>query len=128
MSKLLIQKTQPIELQTDKETLQGMENGLQKIVSMFDTISPYEYLETVSKANVPNPYEIKLVDQFMYKNPISPGVINVILDFCFKQYKGLNKYVLYSIGYYFSRHEIKTVMSAMECIRSKKEEFSNLSK
>ena len=56
-----------------------------KIISMFENISPYEFLKHKNKGAEPTSKDLKLVESLLFDLELTPAVVNVLIDYCLKK-------------------------------------------
>ena len=107
----LIYNKQPEYLKTPL----GSDSKLAKVIYMFENTTPYDFLRK-SYGNVePTNRDKKLIENLMQEQKISPGVINVLIDYVLKiNNKKLNKDYVEAIVGQWKRLKVETVVDAME--------------
>lgn len=85
-----------------------------KVVSMFENISPYDFLKSKNKGASPTAKDLKLVESLLVDLELTPAVVNVLLDYCLKKNnnKLTNAYVE-TIAAQWKRADLKTAEEAM---------------
>ncbi len=85
-----------------------------QIISMFENISPYDYLKRKNKGAAPTAKDLKLVESLLNDLELTPAVVNVLLDYCLKKNnnKLTNNYVE-TIASQWKREDLKTAEDAM---------------
>ncbi len=85
-----------------------------KMVYAFENISPYEYLRAKYKGAEPTSRDLKLVENLLIDQKLSPGVVNVLLAYVLKiNHQKLNKNYIETIVGQWRRLNIETVEDAM---------------
>ncbi len=85
-----------------------------KMVYAFENISPYEYLRAKYKGAEPTSRDLKLVENLLIDQKLSPGVVNVLLAYVLKiNNQKLNKNYIETIVGQWRRLNIETVEDAM---------------
>ena len=97
---------------------EGASNALAKMVYTFENVSPYEYLKGVYNGAEPTNRDKKIVESLMLNQKLSPGVVNVLIDYVLKiNNKKLNKEFIETIAGQWKRLNIETVKEAMDICR-----------
>ena len=114
----LIYKNQP-EYLRKKDT---SESNLSKMIYIFETYSPYEFLEGRNKGVKPSKAELSLLETLLIDYELTPGVVNVLIDYVLKiNDNKLTKNYCLAIAGQWKRSNIKTVEEAMKlCIKENK--------
>ncbi len=106
----IVYRTQPEYLKkaTGDTTLRG------KIITMFENISPYDFLKAKNKGAAPANKDLRLVEHLLVDLKLTPAVVNVLLDFCLRKNnnKLTNSYVE-TIAAQWKRADLKTAEEAM---------------
>lgn len=85
-----------------------------KMVYTFENISPYDYLKAKYKGAEPTSRDLKLVENLLIDQKLSPGVVNVLLAYVLKiNNQKLNKNYIETIVGQWKRLNIETVEDAM---------------
>ena len=86
-----------------------------KMVYAFENVSPYEYLKAKYKGGEPTSRDLKLVENLLIDQKLSPGVVNVLLAYVLKiNNQKLNKNYIETIVGQWKRLNIETVEDAMK--------------
>ena len=107
----LIYKNQPeyLRKQATNETKKA------KMIYQFETISPYNFLQGRNKGVKPNKNEISLLETLLIDYELTPGVVNVLIDYVLKiNDNKLTKNFCTAIAAQWKRSNIKAVEEAME--------------
>lgn len=92
-----------------------LNTNFDKMVYAFENISPYEFLKKSYNNGEPTNRDKKLVESLMIDQKLSPGVVNVLIDYVLKvNNKKLNKEFIETIAGQWKRSNIETVKEAME--------------
>ena len=107
----LIYRTQPEYL----KKASGDNSLHAQIVSMFESISPYDFLKYKNKGAIPTNKDLKLVERLLVDLELTPAVVNVLLDYCLRKNnnKLTNAYVE-TIAGQWKRADLKTAEEAMK--------------
>ena len=86
-----------------------------KLISMFENVSPYDFLKLKNKGVKPTARDLKLVEYLLLDQELSPAVVNVLIDFCLKMNnnKLANNYVQ-TIAGQWKRAGLQNAKEAME--------------
>ena len=86
-----------------------------KLVSMFENISPYDFLKLKNKGSSPTARDLKLVESLLIDLELTPAVVNVLLDYCLKKNNNkLTTAYLETIAGQWKRAGLKTAEEAMK--------------
>ncbi len=86
-----------------------------KMVYTFENITPYDFLKAKYKGAEPTTRDLKLVENLLIDQKLSPGVVNVLLAYVLKvNNQKLNKNFIESIVGQWKRLNIETVEDAMK--------------
>lgn len=107
----LIYRSQPEYLKTPA----GDNSTRGKIIQIFESINPVDFLRSKNKGVKPSSREIKLIETLMIDMELPPAVINVLLDYCLRKnnYRLTPAYVE-TIAGQWKRANLKTAGEAME--------------
>jgi len=107
----LIYRTQPEYLKTPE----GDTSNKAKIIKFFENTTPNDFLKGKNKGVNPTKYDLQTLEGLAINFELSPGVINVLVDFCLRVNDNkLTRNYIESIATSFKRKGIKTVPDAME--------------
>ena len=85
-----------------------------KMVYTFENISPYDFLRAKYKGAEPTSRDLRLVEDLLIEQKLSPGVVNVLLAYVLKiNNQKLNKNYIETIVGQWKRLNIETVEDAM---------------
>lgn len=97
---------------------QGGNTKLSQIIYTFENISPIEFLKKLYNNAEPTIRDKKIIDSLMINQRLSPGVINVLIDYSLKvNNMKLNKDFVEAIAGQWKRLNIETVKEAMDICR-----------
>lgn len=109
----IIYRTQPEHLKTPT----GDTSNKAKMIQVFENTKPYDFLKFKNNNIKPTPKELKLLEHLAVDLNLSPGVINVLIDYAIRINDGkLNQNYLDAIASSWIRKGIKTVPQAMEAL------------
>jgi len=120
---LALRKQAPADREMDHTT---PKDDYERQIKVFETISPYELLKAVSGGAKPAPADLKIVEETMFDQKLSPGVMNVLLHYVMttNDYK-LSKSYVQKIAAHWARKNIKTVRQAMELAKSEHKKYQD---
>lgn len=106
----LIYKNQP-EYLRKQNTGESKRN---KIIYMFETTSPYDFISSKYKNGNPTSTDLKIIAHLLLDLNLKPGVVNVLIDYVLKiNNNKLTKSYVETIASQWSRINIETVEDAM---------------
>lgn len=85
-----------------------------RTITMFENMSPYDFLKGKNKGANPTPKDLKLVESLLIDLELTPAVVNVLLDYCLRKNnnKLTNSYVE-TVAAQWKRADLKTAEEAM---------------
>lgn len=106
----IVYRTQPEYLKkaSGDSSLRG------KIITLFENVSPYDFLKNKNNGASPTSRDLKLVENLLIDLELTPAVVNVLLDYCLK--KNNNKLTVNyveTIAAQWKRANLKTAEEAM---------------
>ena len=107
----IVYRTQPEYLKSPE----GDTTKRGKIISVFDNISPYDYLKNKNKGLKPTSRDLKILETLLIDLEMPPAVVNVLLDYVLR--KNNNRLVaayIETIAGQWKRADLKTAKEAME--------------
>ncbi len=106
----LIYRNQPDHLKT-----QNIDSSKRsKIIYIFETLSPYDFLRAKYNGGTPTKRDIKLIESLIVEQKLNPGVVNVLIDYIIKiNGNNLNKNFVETIAGQWKRLNITKVEEAM---------------
>ncbi len=106
----LIYRKQPEYLRSNKEGLSNRD----KIIHMFETTSPYDFLLSKYQTGTPSNTDLKIIAYLTLDLDLKPGVVNVLIDYVLKiNNNKLNKAFIDTIASQWKKSNIETVEAAM---------------
>lgn len=106
----IVYRTQPEYL----KKAPGDNSKRAQIISMFENISPYDYLKRKNKGASPTAKDLKLVESLLFDLELTPAVVNVLLDYCLKKNNNkLTTNYVETIASQWKRADLKTAEEAM---------------
>ncbi|HYK71725.1 MAG TPA: DnaD domain protein [Pseudoneobacillus sp.] len=93
----------------------------------FETTSPRQMLKDLASGAEPAISDLQIVEQIIFKQKLSPGVVNVLLHSLLisSDFK-LNKNHIEKIASHWSRKQVKTAKEAMELAKKEREHLVSL--
>ena len=86
-----------------------------KMVYIFESLSPYEFLKAKYQGAEPTSHDKRIVESLLIDQKLSPGVVNVLISYCLKiNNEKLNKSYVETIAGQWKRLNIDTVEEAMK--------------
>jgi len=106
----LIYKNQPEYLKSNS----NIDSKRAKIIHMFETTSPYDFISSKYKTGSPSNSDLNIVAYLLLDLDLKPGVVNVLIDYVLKINKNkLNKAFVDVIAAQWKKSNIETVDDAM---------------
>ena len=89
-----------------------------KMIKVFESYSPYEFLKAKYKGVKPTDRDMKILEMLLIDLKLNPAVVNVLIDFCLRtnNNKLVNNYIE-TIAGQWKRSGIETADEAMEFAR-----------
>lgn len=85
-----------------------------QIISVFENISPYDFLKSKNKGAHPTSKDLKLVESLLVDLELTPAVVNVLLDYCLRKNNNkLTTNYVETIAAQWKRADLKTAEDAM---------------
>ena len=86
-----------------------------KIINMFETTSPYDFINSKYKNSNPTVTDLKIIAHLLLDLNLKPGVVNVLIDYVLKiNNNRLSKAYVDTIASQWSKSNIETVEDAMK--------------
>lgn len=86
-----------------------------KIINMFETTSPYDFINSKYKNSNPTGTDLKIIAHLLLDLNLKPGVVNVLIDYVLKiNNNRLSKAYVDTIASQWSKSNIETVEDAMK--------------
>lgn len=106
----LIYRKQPEYLRANKQGLSKRD----RIINMFETTSPYDFLASKYKTGNVSSNDLKIVSYLMLDLELQPGVVNVLIDYVLRiNNNKLTKSFVDAIASQWKKSNIETVEQAM---------------
>ncbi|WP_347549338.1 DnaD domain protein [Pseudalkalibacillus hwajinpoensis] len=86
----------------------------EKAAQRYEQMTPYDILQRAAEGGKPSEADMKMVERIMDEQKLTPGVMNVLLDFILEtQDKKLSKNYVEKFASHWARSKVKTVREAM---------------
>lgn len=96
-----------------------------RLIRVFETTSPYEFLRSKNKGMKPSERDLKILEDLLVDFKLTPAVVNVLVDYVLKtNNKNLNKNYIDVIATQWKRLNIETAKEAMEIAISEHKKYS----
>ncbi|WP_062355214.1 replication initiation and membrane attachment family protein [Bacillus kwashiorkori] len=96
----------------------------ERLIRYLETVSPRKLLEDLSDGSEPSTSDIRLIEEVMLKQKLTPGVTNVLIQYCLlRTDMKLQKTYVEKIASHWSRKKIKTVPEAMELAKNEHRQY-----
>lgn len=96
-----------------------------RLIRVFETTSPYEFLRSKNKGMKPSERDLKILEDLLVDFKLTPAVVNVLVDYVLKtNNKTLNKNYVDVIATQWKRLNIETAKEAMEIAISEHKKYS----
>lgn len=107
----LLFKSQPEYL----KSASGNNSMRGKMIDVFESHSPYEFLKAKYKGVKPTDRDMKILEELLIDLKLNPAVVNVLIDYCLKTNNNkLIKQYVETIAGQWKRSGIETASEAME--------------
>ncbi len=96
---------------------QGDQSKRGKMLHMFETITPYDYLKSKYNGVEPTSRDLRMIENLMIDQQLKAGVLNVLIYYVLKiNNQKLNKNYIETIAGQWKRLKIETVEAAMSFV------------
>ncbi len=117
----LVEKTQPVIYQTVNKEPETQE---EKLIHYFEMTSPLQFLRDIGGGAEPSQADIKIIEDVMFSQQLTPGVVNVLIDNVMRKTDmKLTKNYVEKIASHWARKNIKTVIDAMELAKQEHRQY-----
>ncbi|CAG9619590.1 replication initiation and membrane attachment family protein [Sutcliffiella rhizosphaerae] len=120
----LVEKVQPIHLKqfTNKKPATKDE----QLIQQLENVSPKQMLTDLSNGSEPSISDLRIVEDVLFKQQLTPGVVNVLLYYVLlKADMKLNRKYVEKIASHWARKQVKTVGEAMELAKEEHRQYQN---
>ena len=98
---------------------QGNTSKWAKIVYTFESVHPYDFLRSKYKNGEPSERDIRIIENLLVDQKLTPGVVNVLIDYVLKvNNQKLSKAYIDTIAGQLNRLHIETVEDAMRVTKN----------
>lgn len=119
----LIFKTQPEYLTSPK----GDNSKRGKMIKVFETISPYNFLKSKNKGSKPVERDMKILENLIVDLKLNPAVVNVLIDYVLRTNNNkLTKAYIDTIASQWKRLGIETATEAMELAEKEHKKYKKV--
>ncbi len=119
----LIFKTQPEYLTTPK----GDNSKRGKMIKVFETISPYNFLKSKNKGSKPVERDMKILENLIVDLKLNSAVVNVLIDYVLRTNNNkLTKAYIDTIASQWKRLGIETATEAMELAEKEHKKYKKV--
>ncbi|WP_078379451.1 replication initiation and membrane attachment family protein [Sutcliffiella halmapala] len=120
----LVEKTQPANLKQFTDRKPASKEEL--LIQQLENVSPKHMLTDLSGGAEPSVSDLRIVEDVMFKQQLSPGVVNVLLYYVLlKTDMKLNRKYVEKIASHWARKQVKTVSEAMELAKEEHRQYQN---
>ncbi len=118
----LVYRTQPEYLRSPK----GDTSKKGRIIEVFETTSPYDFLKSKYKNTTPTSRDLRLLENLIVDLELKPAVVNVLIDYVLKKNNNkLNTAFVETIAGQWKRLGIETAKDAMEVAEKEHKKYVN---
>ena len=106
----------------------GDNSKLSRIIYLFETISPGDFLRSKSGDKEPVKRDMKLLEDLIIDYGLKPGVVNVLIDYVLKTNNNkLNRSLVETIAGQWQRNKVETVEDAINLAKKEHKKYSKAS-
>lgn len=117
----IIYRTQPEYL---KNPAGGLSNR-DKIISVFENTSPYDFLKSKYKGSNPTSRDLKMLEILLIDVELKPAVVNVLVDYVLKKNNNkLNQAFIETIAGQWKRSGVETASEAMQLAEKEHKKYN----
>lgn len=92
-----------------------------KTVYTFESVHPYDFIRSKYKTGEPSKRDLKIIENLLVDQKLTPGVINVLLDYVLRvNNQKLNKDYIDAIAGQLNRLHVETVEEAMAALKKER--------
>lgn len=122
----LAERTQPAIYHTMKQEPETKE---EKLIRYYETTSPLKVLKDKSGGRVPAKADVKIIEDVMFGQKLTPGVMNVLIDIVLQlQNNKFPRNYVEKIASEWARKGLKTVTEAMESAKAEHDRYTSSAK
>ncbi len=105
----------------------GDNSKLSRIIYLFETTSPGDFLRSKSGDREPVKRDMKLLEDLIVDYGLKPGVVNVLIDYVLKTNNNkLNRSLVETIAGQWQRNKIETVEDAINLAKKEHKKYSKV--
>ena len=120
----LVEKTQPLNLKQFSDRKPATKD--EQLIQQLENVSPKQMLTDLSGGSEPSASDLRIVEDVMFKQQLTPGVVNVLLYYVLlKTDMKLNRKYVEKIASHWARKQVKTVGEAMELAKEEHRQYQN---
>ena len=117
----LVYRTQPEYLKSPS----GDTSNKGRIIHVFETTSPYDFLKSKYKGVKPTTRDLKLLEYLIVDLELKPAVVNVLIDYVLRRNNNkLNQAFIETIAGQWKRLNIKTAADAMSVAEKEHKKYT----
>ena len=117
----LVDRTQSPIYQSE---IQAPKTKEDRLIRYLETVSPRQVMADLSEGSEPAAADLKLIEDIMFKQKLTPGVVNVLIQYCMlRSDMKLPKSFAEKIASHWARKKVKTVPEAMELAKSEQRQY-----
>ena len=118
----LVYRTQPEYLKSPE----GDNSKRGRIIEVFETTTPYDFLRSKYKGGSPTSRDLKLLEYLLVDVELKPAVVNVLIDYVLRKNNNkLNQSFVETIAGQWKRLGIETAKDAMEVAEKEHKKYTN---
>lgn len=103
----------------------GDNSKLSKLIYLFETTSPLDFLRSKSGGSEPVKRDVRLLENLIVDYGLNPGVVNVLVDYVLKtNNNNLSRSLAESIAGQWKRNNVLTVEEAINLARKEHKKYS----
>ncbi|WP_404444350.1 DnaD domain protein [Sutcliffiella horikoshii] len=120
----IVEKTQPLNLRQFSDKKPATKD--EQLIQQLENVSPKQMLTDLSGGSEPSASDLRIVEDVMFKQQLTPGVVNVLLYYVLlKTDMKLNRKYVEKIASHWARKQVKTVSEAMELAKEEHRQYQN---
>jgi replication initiation and membrane attachment protein len=120
----LVDKTQPVHLKQYSDKKPATKD--EQLIQQLENVSPKQMLTDLSGGAEPSSSDLRIVEDVMFKQQLTPGVVNVLLYYVLlKTDMKLNRKYVEKIASHWARKQVNTVGEAMELAKEEHRQYQN---
>lgn len=117
----IVYRTQPEYLKNPS----GGSSNRDKIISVFENTSPYDFLRSKYRGSNPTNRDLKLLETLLIDVGLKPAVVNVLIDYVLKKNNNkLNQAFIETIAGQWKRSGVETAEEAMQLAEKEHKKYN----